>query len=69
MENTNDKILTVEEVGSYLQIPKQTLYVWAREGKIPAIKVGKHWRFKKSSLDIWMQEKEKSNHKRSTVNI
>lgn len=57
-----DEILTIEEVGSYLKIPKQTLYVWARAGKIPAIKVGKHWRFKKTSLDAWIGEKEKNNN-------
>ncbi|PIQ89261.1 MAG: DNA-binding protein [Candidatus Omnitrophica bacterium CG11_big_fil_rev_8_21_14_0_20_42_13] len=60
----NDPILTVEEVGEYLKIPKQTLYLWARTGAIPAVKVGKHWRFKRSSIDIWIEEKEKeSQHK------
>ncbi|PIQ89888.1 MAG: DNA-binding protein [Candidatus Omnitrophica bacterium CG11_big_fil_rev_8_21_14_0_20_42_13] len=53
-----DKIQTIEEVSDYLKIPKQTLYLWARNGSIPAIKVGKHWRFKKSSIDKWIEHKE-----------
>lgn len=61
-----DKILTIEEVSSYLKIPKQTLYFWAREGFIPAMKVGKHWRFKKTSIDTWIEEKEKYNHKKNS---
>ncbi len=61
-----EKILTIEEVGDYLKIPKQTLYVWARAGEIPAIKVGKHWRFRKSSIDGWIEKKENHNHQKNS---
>ncbi|HDZ76905.1 MAG TPA: DNA-binding protein [Candidatus Omnitrophica bacterium] len=64
---SEDKILTIEEVSSYLKIPKQTLYFWSRAGQIPAMKVGKHWRFKKSSIDAWIEEKE--NYSRQKNNI
>jgi excisionase family DNA binding protein len=65
---SEDKILTIEEVSSYLKIPKQTLYFWARQGQIPAMKVGKHWRFKKSSIDAWIEEKEKNNFNKKIIN-
>ena len=47
-------ILTVEELRSYLKVPKPTLYALAQGGRIPAAKVGKHWRFRKSLIDEWL---------------
>jgi excisionase family DNA binding protein len=39
------KVLTVKEVSDYLKIPISTIYNLAREGKLRAVKFGKHWRF------------------------
>ena len=47
-------VLTIEELGIYLKIPKSTLYKLAREGKIPSNKIGRHWRFQKRSIDRWL---------------
>ena len=41
----DDKIMTLEEVASYLRLKPQTIYTWAQEKKIPAAKLGKEWRF------------------------
>jgi excisionase family DNA binding protein len=49
----NDKIMTLEEVAAYLRVKPQTIYTWAQEKKIPAAKLGKEWRFKKSMIDKW----------------
>jgi excisionase family DNA binding protein len=49
----NDEILTLEEVAAYLRLKPQTIYTWAQEKKIPAAKLGKEWRFKKSIIDEW----------------
>ena len=46
-------ILTLEEVAAYLKVKPQTIYTWAQEKKIPAAKIGKEWRFKKSLIDRW----------------
>ncbi len=46
-------IMTVEEVSAYLKLKPQTIYTWAQERKIPAAKIGKEWRFKKSIIDEW----------------
>jgi excisionase family DNA binding protein len=45
--------MTLEEVASYLKLKPQTIYTWAQEKKIPAAKIGKEWRFKKSIIDEW----------------
>jgi len=52
----NDKIMTLEEVAEYLRVKPQTIYTWAQEKKIPAAKLGKEWRFKKSMIDKWFLE-------------
>jgi excisionase family DNA binding protein len=55
MDN-NDKIMTLEEVAEYLRVKPQTIYTWAQEKRIPAAKLGKEWRFKKSMIDKWFNE-------------
>ena len=50
---SDDKIMTLEEVAAYLRLKPQTIYTWAQEKKIPAAKLGKEWRFKKSIIDEW----------------
>lgn len=51
-------ILTVEELRSYLKIPKPTLYALAQSGRIPAAKVGKHWRFRRQQIDEWLHAQQ-----------
>jgi excisionase family DNA binding protein len=55
--DSNDKIMTLEEVAEYLRVKPQTIYTWAQEKKIPAAKLGKEWRFKKSMVDKWFIER------------
>ena len=45
--------MTLEEVARYLKVKPQTIYTWAQEKRIPAAKLGKEWRFKKSMIDKW----------------
>jgi excisionase family DNA binding protein len=60
MSDTNPRqdheILTLEEVALYLRLKPQTIYRWAQEKRIPAVKLGKEWRFRKSILDRWLDE-------------
>ncbi|MBU8934367.1 MAG: helix-turn-helix domain-containing protein [candidate division Zixibacteria bacterium] len=46
-------IMTLEEVARYLKVKPQTIYTWAQEKRIPAAKLGKEWRFKRSLIDEW----------------
>ena len=45
--------MTLEEVAAYLRVKPQTIYTWAQDKKIPAAKLGREWRFKKSIIDAW----------------
>ena len=55
----NNSILTITELHEYLKIPKQTLYALAQQGRIPAAKVGKHWRFQKAAIDRWLRSQHR----------
>lgn len=48
--------LTIKEVSEYLSISHQTLMLWTRTKRIPAMKVGKSWRYKKDEIDQWVRE-------------
>ena len=47
-------ILTVEEVAELLRIPCSSVYKLAQQRKIPAQKVGRHWRFHRRTLENWI---------------
>ncbi len=49
----DNEIMTLEEVAAYLKVKPQTIYTWAQEKRIPAAKLGKEWRFKRSIIDAW----------------
>ena len=51
-----DEIMTIEEVAKYLKLKPQTIYTWSQNGKIPAVKLGKEWRFRKSVIDKWFDQ-------------
>lgn len=53
----NEEVLTVKEASGYLKIAAKTLYRFIREQNIPAFKLGKEWRFKRSLLDAWIEKR------------
>ena len=56
MDDKLGDVLTIEELSAYLKIPKSTLYKLVREGKVPCQKIGRHWRFRKETIDRWLEE-------------
>ncbi len=57
-----DEILNIQEVSEYLRIPVSTVYKLAQNGKVPAVKVGKHWRFMKKDLDYLFHQGREHIH-------
>lgn len=49
------EILTIKQLAEYLQLPVQSLYQMAKNGDLPAAKVGKHWRFQREVIDDWLR--------------
>ena len=50
----DETFLTTEEVLEYLQVNLRTVYRLIKAGKIPAVRVGRQWRFRKSDIDSWL---------------
>jgi len=53
----DDEILTLEEVAKYLRVSERTIYDCAQKGEIPAGKIRASWRFKKSEIDKWVNDR------------
>jgi len=51
----DESFLTTEEVLEYLQVNLRTVYRLIKAGKIPAIRVGRQWRFRKRDIDAWLE--------------
>ena len=57
IEYTNDateKWVHIEDVAEHLNISLDTARVWLKDGKLPAYKVGKRYKFKLSEIDSWV---------------
>ena len=51
------QLMTVREVAAYLRVTEKTIYRLLGRGKIPATRVGHHWRFYRALIDEWLQQK------------
>lgn len=52
---SDEIFLTTEEVLEYLQVNLRTVYRLIKAGKIPAVRVGRQWRFRKRDIDAWLE--------------
>lgn len=50
-------LLTIKQVAQLLQLRETTIYAWVKNGKIPAIKVGRSWQFRQSELTLWLDSR------------
>lgn len=53
-DRPDDVFLTTEEVLDYLQVSVRTVYRLIKAGKIPAVRAGRQWRFRKRDIDAWL---------------
>jgi two-component system probable response regulator PhcQ len=58
-------LLTLEQIASYLNINKFTIYRLINQKKMPAFKVGNQWRFKQEMIDAWLMAKANIRKKKS----
>jgi len=59
----NNKFLTIDELAVYLRISRDCAYKLAQQGKIPASKIGRKWRFEKKIIDEWIELQQNVNQK------
>ncbi len=54
----DEAFLTTEEVLEYLQVTQRTVYRLIKAGRIPAVRVGRQWRFRKQDVDRWLESQQ-----------
>ncbi len=55
------EVMNIRQASQYLGISADTLYKYVSEETIPAFKLGNRWKFKKSILDNWMEDRSLSS--------
>jgi len=63
----DESFLTTEEVLEYLQVNLRTVYRLIKAGKIPAVRVGCQWRFRKRDIDAWLESQRPRNGARPST--
>ena len=54
-----DEIMTIKDLSLYLKFNEKTIYKLTKQGKLPGVKIGGMWRFKKEAIDNWMMNASK----------
>jgi len=57
----DDEVMTISDVAHYLRISEAKVYELARTGAIPALRLGKSWRFQKDLLKQWLRQSAQAN--------
>ena len=55
-KNEYPEIMNVEEVADFFRVSNQTIYNMLRAGKLPAVKVGREWRFPRDKIKAMVFE-------------
>lgn len=55
IDNHNENWISVTEAATFLGVTKDTIRNWIKKTDIPAHKIGKLWKFKRSELDEWVK--------------
>jgi excisionase family DNA binding protein len=58
VEIMRSRVLTVQEVSSYLRVHPSTIYRMLKKNQLPAFRVGSDWRFTVEAIDKWREQAE-----------
>ncbi len=53
------ELLAATEVAELIGVKETTVYRWCKQGKLPCLKVGKHWRIRREALEDFLKESER----------
>ncbi|HZX10397.1 MAG TPA: helix-turn-helix domain-containing protein [Acidobacteriota bacterium] len=60
----DERWLSVDEVAEYLGIKRFTVYKWVKRSGLPARKIGRLLKFKKSEIDTWVETQDAKSRKK-----
>ena len=52
------QVMTLDELATYLKLPKSPLYKLVQQGRVPGQKLGKQWRFGRAAIDRWLDAEQ-----------
>jgi excisionase family DNA binding protein len=55
-----EALLRAEDIAGLVGVKETTVYKWCKEGKLPCLKVGKHWRIRREGLEDFLKGSERS---------
>lgn len=58
------EFMNLREVADYLRLNVYSVYRMAEQGRIPAMKAGRLWRFRKEEIDKWMKDQAKGRRRK-----
>jgi excisionase family DNA binding protein len=58
--STEKELFSAEDVAGLIGVKETTVWRWCREGRLPCLKVGKHWRVRRQALENFLEESERS---------
>src|SRR3712207_5224731 len=53
------ELLSAEDVAEMIGVKETTVWRWCREGTLPCLKVGKHWRVRREALEVFLRRSER----------
>jgi excisionase family DNA binding protein len=62
MADFGSPVLTLAEASRFIRVSEKTLGTMARDGRIPAQKVGREWRFRQCALEEWLKGTARAGH-------
>jgi excisionase family DNA binding protein len=68
MKAQQQEVLSVDELATFLRVPKSTIYALVKQRRIPSQKVGRYWRFRKESIERWLENQPRSTFDNSGGN-
>jgi PTS system nitrogen regulatory IIA component len=54
---TEDSLMSVRDVAEYLNVNISTVYQWSQHGQMPAMKIGNLWRYRRSDIEEWLNQR------------
>lgn len=60
-----DKLLTLQEVASYLRLNRFTVYRMAERGELPGAKIARRWRFHQGDIRAWFEKRKRAKPRRT----
>ena len=52
-------LMNLDELAKYIGVSNTTVYRYLKQEKLPAIKIGRLWKFRKEKIDEWITRQEK----------